>query len=40
MSIPYSSAFVGSLLMLYYILRQAWRGDDDEPAEHTPTTAS
>jgi hypothetical protein len=31
MAIPYSSAFVGSLLMLYYVLRQAWHGDD-EPA--------
>ena len=31
MAIPYSSAFVGSLLMLYYVLRRAWRGDV-EPA--------
>lgn len=32
MAIPYSSAFVGSLLMLYYVLRQAWRSDDEPVA--------
>jgi len=31
MAIPYSSAFVGTLLMLYYVARQALR-PDEEPA--------
>ncbi len=32
MAVPYSSAFVGSLLMLYYVVLQAWRGDPPDPA--------
>lgn len=31
MAIPYSSAFVGTVLMLYYVVRQALR-PDEEPA--------
>lgn len=29
MAIPYSSAFVGTLLMLYYVVRQALRPDEE-----------
>ncbi len=29
MAIPYSSAFVGTVLMLYYVVRQALRPDED-----------
>jgi TRAP-type C4-dicarboxylate transport system permease small subunit len=32
MAVPYSSAFVGSVLMLYYVLRQAWHGDGEPDA--------
>lgn len=33
MAIPYSSAFVGSLLMLYYVVLRARRGDTEPAAE-------
>jgi len=29
MAIPYSSAFVGTVLMLYYVVRQALRPDEE-----------
>ena len=41
MSIPYSSAFVGSVLMLYHVIRNWWTGADgvDTGADDTEATA-
>lgn len=41
MAIPYSSAFVGSFLMLYYVIRNWWEDVSDKaveaPGEHAPS---
>jgi len=36
MAIPYSSAFVGTVLMLYYFVRQALRHEDESPPDPGP----